>query len=394
MKSSAFRRRTLTACAATLAAGGLVLAGFTGSANADQNGASDRTGTAASDLSPGLLDAMQQDLGLTSAEAKTRLANESSAAKTAERLEKALGDRFAGARVSGQTADRLTVSTTSAADARRISAAGATAQVVEHGLAELNGVKKQLDRAAEKNSPRGVPSWYVDTRENRVVVEASGTRAAQAFLDEAGLTTKDVTVRESDLKPRTFANIRGGDAYYMGGGRCSVGFSVSGSGGTGFVTAGHCGTVGTSTTGYNQQAQGTFRGSTFPGRDYAWVETNSSWTPTPTVNGYGNGDVRVSGSTEAVEGASICRSGSTTGWHCGSVQLRNTSVTYPQGTVNGVTRTNVCAEPGDSGGSFISGSQAQGMTSGGSGNCSSGGTTFFQPVNPALQAYGLSLTTG
>ncbi|MGW1932451.1 carbohydrate-binding protein, partial [Streptomyces sp. NPDC001919] len=89
----------------------------------------------------------------------------------------------------------------------------------------------------------------------------------------------------------------------------------------------------------------------------------------------------------------VCRSGSTTGWHCGTVQQHNTSVTYPEGTISGVTRTTVCAEPGDSGGSYISGSQAQGVTSGGSGNCSSGGTTFFQPLNPLLQNYGLTLKT-
>ena len=69
-------------------------------------------------------------------------------------------------------------------------------------------------------------------------------------------------------------------------------------------------------------------------------------------------------------------------------------MTYPQGTVNGLIRTNVCAEPGDSGGSLIAGNQAQGVTSGGSGNCSSGGTTYFQPVNEILQAYSLTLVTG
>lgn len=180
-----------------------------------------------------------------------------------------------------------------------------------------------------------------------------------------------------------------------GSGRCSVGFPVKrGASQAGFVTAGHCGTVGTTTTGVNQQAQGTFQGSTFPGRDYAWVATNANWTPRNLVNGYGNADVTVAGSTQALVGASICRSGSTTGWRCGTVQQLNTSVTYPQGTVSGVTRTSVCAEPGDSGGSFISGNQAQGMTSGGSGNCSQGGTTYFQPLAPALSAYGLTLVTG
>jgi hypothetical protein len=46
---------------------------------------------------------------------------------------------------------------------------------------------------------------------------------------------------------------------------------------------------------------------------------------------------------------------------------------------------------GDSGGSLFDGSKAIGLTSGGSGNCSSGGTTFFQPVTEALSVYGVSV---
>jgi streptogrisin C len=182
--------------------------------------------------------------------------------------------------------------------------------------------------------------------------------------------------------------VRGGDAYYMGG-RCSIGFSVSG----GFVTAGHCGDPGTATQGFNRVAQGTFQGSSFPGNDYAWVRVNANWTPVGVVNNYSGGNVAVAGSQEAAVGASICRSGSTTGWHCGTVSAKNQTVNYAEGSVSGLTRTNVCAEPGDSGGSWLSGSQAQGVTSGGSGNCTSGGTTYFQPVNEILSAYGLTLTT-
>lgn len=112
------------------------------------------------------------------------------------------------------------------------------------------------------------------------------------------------------------------------------------------------------------------------------------------VNRYsGSTTVRVAGSSESAVGASICRSGSTTGWRCGTVQAKNQTVRYPQGAVTGMTRTNACAEPGDSGGSWLSGTQAQGVTSGGSGNCSSGGTTYFQPVNEILSAYGLRLVT-
>ncbi|MCK2143345.1 alpha-lytic protease prodomain-containing protein [Streptomyces sp. WAC00276] len=240
-----------------------------------------------------------------------------------------------------------------------------------------------------------MPLWYVDTTASRVVLQAADRAAADRFAADAGVDRALVKVVRASEEPRTYADLRGGDAYYMNGsGRCSVGFPVKrGASQAGFVTAGHCGTVGTTTTGVNQQAQGTFQGSTFPGRDYAWVATNANWTPRNLVNGYGNADVTVAGSTQALVGASICRSGSTTGWRCGTVQQLNTSVTYPQGTVSGVTRTSVCAEPGDSGGSFISGNQAQGMTSGGSGNCSQGGTTYFQPLAPALSAYGLTLVT-
>ncbi|MFJ6016933.1 alpha-lytic protease prodomain-containing protein [Streptomyces sp. NPDC092952] len=394
MESSTLRRRALAACTATVAVGALALAGLSGSASADP-APQLRTPTAAGtgQLSPGLLEAMKRDLGLNEAQALSRIGHETRAAAIASALKHTLGADFAGARVTGDDA-ALTVSTTDAAHAEEIRLAGARPVVVTHSQAELDSAKGALDRAALRGAPSGVPVWYVDVASNRVVVEAAGAKAAKAFLAEAGVSQKLVTVHRSTERPRTFADLRGGDAYYMNGlGRCSIGFPVKRGTQGGFVSAGHCGTPGVTTNGSNQQAQGSFQGSTFPGRDYSWVATNTNWTPRPLVNGYGNGDITVTGSTEAVEGSSVCRSGSTTGWHCGTVQQRNSSVTYQEGTVSGVTRTNVCAEPGDSGGSFISGSQAQGVTSGGSGNCSQGGTTYFQPVNPALQAYGLTLMT-
>ncbi|MGJ6968469.1 trypsin-like serine protease, partial [Streptosporangium sp. G11] len=61
--------------------------------------------------------------------------------------------------------------------------------------------------------------------------------------------------------------------------------------------------------------------------------------------------------------------------------------------VSQLVRTSVCAEPGDSGGSFISIDQAQGVTSGGSGDCTQGGTTYFQPIDEILTTYGLTLVT-
>src|SRR6185295_1914387 len=124
-----------------------------------------------------------------------------------------------------------------------------------------------------------------------------------------------------------------------------------------------------------------------------FVQTNNQWTPTATVATSNQGVIPVAGSQEAPVGASVCRTGSTTGTHCGTIQAKNATVNYPEGTVTGLTRTNVCAEGGDSGGSWISGDQAQGVTSGGSGDCTRGGTTFFQPVNEILATNNLTLLT-
>ncbi|MBB0232627.1 S1 family peptidase [Streptomyces calidiresistens] len=351
----------------------------------------ERAEKAAAELPDGVLEAMQRDLGLTADEAKVRIVEELDAAVLDQDLSADL-DGYAGSWLAEGTTD-LVVATSDSTEAAEIRAAGAEAKVVEHSLEELESVKELLDEAAEVNPTDNAPLWYVDVPTNKVVVHASDTTAAADWVEANGVDTSVVEIVESEEQPQPFYDLIGGDPYYIGSGRCSVGFSVRQGSTPGFVTAGHCGGVGATTTGYNRAAQGTFRGSVFPGRDMAWVAVNSNWTPTSWVRTSSSTGVRVTGSTQQPVGSSICRSGSTTGWHCGTIQQHNTSVTYPQGTVSGLTRTSACAEPGDSGGSFISGSQAQGVTSGGSGNCRTGGTTYHQPVNPMLSQWGLTLVT-
>ncbi|WP_265520341.1 S1 family peptidase [Oerskovia flava] len=342
---------------------------------------------------PGVLRAMQRDLGLSTRDATERLAFQSDAASAEVTLEAKLGDEFAGVWVDPEEntlyvgvvadSDRRAAS----ADRRAASAAGARVVAVEHTLDELETWKSRLD-AELADETDAIPSWYVDVTTNAVVVNAHADALDEAaeLVEAAGVPAGAVEIVTTTESPRTFIDVVGGNAYYMsGGGRCSVGFAVQG----GFVTAGHCGQTGTTTTSPN----GTFRGSSFPGRDYGWVQVGAGNTLVGAVNNYSGGRVQVAGSTAAPVGAAVCRSGSTTGWRCGTIQAYNSSVTYPQGTVTGLIRTNVCAEPGDSGGSLLAGNQAQGVTSGGSGNCRTGGTTYFQPVNPILSAYGLTLIT-
>jgi hypothetical protein len=123
------------------------------------------------------------------------------------------------------------------------------------------------------------------------------------------------------------------------------------------------------------------------------------------VGTWGNGaNIAVRGSKRAASGASLCKSGQTTGWTCGAVGSYNVSVTYkdehggPDTVVTGLATSSVCTEGGDSGGAYISGNQAQGMTSGGpiGQQCwgtNSRGSSYFQPLDDALSYYGLTLNT-
>jgi hypothetical protein len=340
-----------------------------------------------------VLNAMQRDFGLTASQVQMRLAQEAATAGVAPAAQAAAGTGFGGAWYDAATG-KLTVGVTDAARADAVHAAGANAVTVAHTQAALDAAKAAIDGYAGQSAPKAITGWYVDERANSVVITvkqgASGA-SVQKFLDFAK-TAGPVRVDSVTAAPRLYGgDVIGGDAYYINdAARCSVGFSVSG----GFVSAGHCGSAGDSVTGPDNSAMGTFQASSFPGNDYSYVKTTSGWTPTSTVDGYGNGDVTVTGSTAASVGSSVCRSGSTSGWHCGTIEATNQTVNYSEGTVSGLTQTNACAEPGDSGGSWVSGSQAQGVTSGGSGDCTSGGETFFQPVNEILSAYGLSLVTG
>ncbi|WP_435596361.1 S1 family peptidase [Streptomyces albogriseolus] len=384
-------RLTQAAMAAALLIGGWAAAG-TLPASAQETPAS-AAADASAPASPGLLDAMRRDLGLTRAEAEDRLAAERRATALAPQARKTAGSAYGGAWFDARSG-RLTVAVTPDADAttvRSLRESGATVRTVEHTERLLNTVKSRLDRL---DAPAGVASWSVDPAANTVVVNVVEDRRAdndvRAFVRKAR-AAGPVTVRTVADAPSTFAaGTVGGDPYYTGNVRCSIGFSVHG----GFVTAGHCGGAGQQVRGWDGSYIGNFQGSSFPDNDYAWVNVGSGWWTVPVVLGWGTvSDQLVRGSAEAPVGASICRSGSTTHWHCGRVLAKNETVNYAQGSVHQMTKTSVCAEGGDSGGSFISGDQAQGVTSGGWGNCSSGGETWFQPVNEILNRYGLTLHT-
>jgi streptogrisin C len=333
--------------------------------------------------------AMQRDLHLSADQVQKRLAAEAEATRSEQTVRQQLGADYAGSWFDATTG-KLVVQTTGRATALQ-SSADVTVETVAYSRATLDGVKSKIDGLAGKAAPAAINGWYVDTRGNSVVIAVNRTKmdgAAADFVARAEALHSAVRVVEETASPQTKADIVGAYPYYINNAaRCSIGFTVT----TGFVSAGHCGTPGAVATDSAGALLGTFQGSTFPGNDYSYVGAASGVNLYGYVYGYDGYYYYVRGSSEVPEGSSICRSGSTTGMWCGTVLAKNQTVNYPQGTVYGLTQTNVCAEPGDSGGSWLSANQAQGVTSGGSGNCSSGGITYFQPVNPILAAYGLSL---
>lgn len=347
----------------------------------------------ATTLHPQILSAMKRDLGLDAKQAVARVVKEQWANGVIEQLKTSTKDAFAGAWiVDGKD---LHVGITNKAMAKEIAAAGATPVVMSNSLAKLTKAKKAMDKMGDqtRSAKSGIAAYYVDVASNKLVVEALSASAAHAksMAKQAGLAENvEFEVKVVEKMPTTFATVQGGDAYYINNSaRCSVGFSVT----TGFVSAGHCGTAGSSATTDSGESLGSFEASVFPGdADMSYISTNGA-TLTGQINGYGGDAIAVTGSDAAGTGSSICRSGSTTGVHCGTVKSLDATVNYSEGSVTGLTETDVCAEPGDSGGSFYSGSNAQGVTSGGSGDCTSGGTTYFQPVNEILSTYGLTLVT-
>ncbi|TDB90183.1 S1 family peptidase [Actinomadura sp. KC216] len=322
----------------------------------------------------------------TSAAAPVAAAAPANPGDTSAKLAERLGARSAGSYLKG---GKLVVTVTDAEAARTVRDAGAVPQTVARNGSYLKKVMSALKRDAT------IPgtAWAVDPAANQVLLTLDSTvTGAKLKKVQAAAAKHGAAVRTERVAGRFQKFTLGGEAIRTGGSRCSLGFNVKKGSEYYFVTAGHCTNIGTTWTDSSGRTLGNVTGSSFPGNDYGIVKYSSAPADTQgAVSLYGQGTRDVTGAGNAAVGQQVTRSGSTTQVHSGSVNALNQTVNYQEGSVSGLIRTNVCAEPGDSGGSLIAGSTAIGLTSGGSGNCSSGGTTFFQPVTEPLQVYGVEV---
>ncbi|NUP19294.1 MAG: S1 family peptidase [Streptomyces sp.] len=314
-----------------------------------------------------------------------------SAAGTGSDLVARLGtSRTAGSWIGAD--GKPVVAVTDEQAAAEVRKAGVKAKMVDHSMDDFKSATSTL-----RSAPR-VPgtAWVMDYRSNQVVVQGDSTVSSadwSRMTDVAGDIGGFVRMERTEGTFTTRLN--GALPLLSTAGRCSAGFNVTDGQRDFILTAGHCGPNGSIWFADNQGSRqiGQTVQQSFPGGDFSLVQyaSGDAGAGADVVSiGDGKG-VRITGAADPAVGQRVFRSGSTSGLRNGEVTALNATVNYPEGTVTGLIETNVCAEPGDSGGPMFSEGVALGVTSGGSGDCKAGGTTFFQPVTKALTALNVKL---
>jgi len=283
----------------------------------------------------------------------------------------------------------MVVTVTSETAAQRVRDAGGVARMVRFSGADLQSALDRLNRDAL------IPgtAWSVDPTTNQIVVSTDQTVTGASLTRLTRVTDQLGERVRIESAPGVLSQyLKGGQAIFGGQYRCSAGFNVRNGSTYYFLTAGHCTNL--ATTWYSNAAKtkklGTRTGTSFPVNDYGIVRYDAGVAHPGTVHLY-PGTQEITTAANAFVNEQARRSGSTTGVTSGKVTGLNATVNYAEGTVFGMIKTNICAESGDSGGSLFDNTKALGLTSGGNGNCTSGGTTYFQPVPEVLSQYNVSI---
>ena len=212
-------------------------------------------------------------------------------------------------------------------------------------------------------------------------------------------------------------DVTGGEGYTWstsaGSYQCSIGFAGHrlSDGQPMAVTAGHCTNGMNGITGsirqFTQTAPGTIGtrgaaiGSPLPGAsafgggyDGGLITLDAGVASTSSVLTWGGGaaapqasaPLPVTGMGAAIAGATLCKSGSRTGWTCGVVRAVDYSLSVGGNPVNSIIAT-TCLQPGDSGGAALIGQMAVGINSSTS-NVACGTSGYISGFFPMVSAGG------
>lgn len=174
----------------------------------------------------------------------------------------------------------------------------------------------------------------------------------------------------------------GGDSFLAGtpaglGLRCSLGFNATDpTHGSVNITAGHCdpAVTGSAATTGAYPMYGSLVGSKFGSfyrtsqshNDYALIDIddpNVGEFESNAVRVPGAGPLHVTGTVDPIVGAPVCKSGSRTGFSCGTILSTGQNVAMGEAVMDRSFSTSICALRGDSGGPIVSGTLAVGISS-------------------------------
>ncbi|HEY3505796.1 MAG TPA: S1 family peptidase, partial [Actinocatenispora sp.] len=318
--------------------------------------------------------------GLDRATAVRRLAAQPGQARLAERLAARLGPRRTAGSYLDPATGALVVTVLDAAGAGTVRAAGARPVVVRHSRADLTAVADTLAAGVPVGGGTGI-----DPVTDRLVLRlpAGTPERTRAYPH---------TVRTETGPGAHTQALYGGQQIDTAKWICSAGFMVRHGGTYGLLTAGHC-TTGRPRWSRGGHALGPSTRSTFPGNDIGLVRIDDPgyWRPGPAVV-YHGGTRAIDAAGTVPVGATVCKTGRTSGTSCGTVTAVDVTIRYAEGRVHGLYQTTACTESGDSGGPLYAGRTGLGLVSGGDdARCGGGYRSYFQPLRPALSRTGTAL---
>ncbi|HEY9388939.1 MAG TPA: S1 family peptidase, partial [Mycobacteriales bacterium] len=356
--------------------------------------------------------ALVRDVRIPMAEALARVHRQGRLQALADRLREQLGASFGGAWIDQAHSGRLTVAVLDADAATRVRQAAERVDLSDTAVVRARRAAADLDRTAQQLGMRAavanqgarfglevsvavvrntvelrVPAGVdLTPAQLRLVTSVRGRRDGPVVLD----TYTGQNVPQSC--PSRYAcdpPLRSGLAIYTGGARCTSGFLTGAAGRYYLLTAGHCTGIAPTwaavTATHGMRLIGPRVHSVFGrGGDMGLIRIDypTFWQAAAMV--YPQHPIRSVGT--ALVGATVCKTGSTSGLTCGLVTRVNATVYYPGRTVTGLTVTTACSAPGDSGAGVWSGSTAYGLLSGGPRH---GCGMVYQPVPRAEHAFGV-----
>ncbi len=372
----------------------------------------------------GVYGVLGQSWGVSASDAKLRLDAEHTKADALEtvkaQLAKASRATKAEPGLDGaffDSARRLVVNvhTTAAADAAK--ANGLTPRTVARGEKALTALQTRAQALIDKSGSTQVQQIGADlpTDALRIILQPGHQTAKTVALVKQLKAVPGVAVSTNSTTLAMTADVIGGQIMdLVPGTNCSLGFSGTRNGSDNvMLSAGHCVEGNPRVQNASGVRLGVGVASRFrtgqPSVDMGLMDIDANNVGRGYIDNRNGQTTRVTGSSKAPVGSTICKAGNTTGWTCGTITQYNLTVNYggAGGSVtrtSGLARSTVCTEGGDSGGAYISGTVAQGMTSGGpsdghdcgfnQGGNATGSYSFYQPVVDAASYYGVTLTRG